>query len=124
MRDLLSRRELTDSLNSLEYDYPVHIDTAISAVFQARTIIRKYMASTVIKDRLLVNNIIICNNILGPEVTNYAIYHSMDDVEYQHAKSVLLFLDIYDIRFGTDIDEDSSLYELFVDTLARYNSKS
>lgn len=124
MRDLLSRRELTDSLNSLEYDYPVHIETAISSVFQARTIIRKYIATTVIKDRLLVNNIIICNNILGPEVTNYAVYHSMDDVEYQYAKSVLLFLDIYDIRFGTDIDEDTSLLDLFIDTLTRYGGKS
>ncbi len=124
MRDLLSRRELTESLYELDFDYPVHIDTAITAIFQARTIIRKYINTTVIKDRLLVNNIIITNNILGPEITNYAIYHALDDQEYQHIKSVLLFLDIYDIRFGTNIDEDTALYELFVDTLTRYNSNT
>lgn len=120
MRKLLSRVELVDSLYSQDIDYMVNINEAVRSLFQARTIIRKYIKTTDIKDRLLLNHIIIVNNLLGVKRTNFALYNSLTDTEFSYIKSVLLFIDIYDIEFGSDVDEDEPLLELFNDTLKRF----
>lgn len=120
MRKLLSRVELVDSLYSQDIDYMVNINEAVRSLFQARTIIRKYIKTTDIKDRLLLNHIIIVNNLLGVKRTNFALYNSLTDIEFSYIKSVLLFIDIYDIEFGSDVDEDEPLLELFNDTLKRF----
>ena len=41
MRELLSRKDLTESLYVLDNDYFINIDEAVKSLFQARTIIRK-----------------------------------------------------------------------------------
>ena len=120
MRKLLSRVELGDSLYSQDIDYMVNINEAVRSLFQARTIIRKYIKTTDIKDRLLLNHIIIVNNLLGVKRTNFALYNSLTDTEFSYIKSVLLFIDIYDIEFGSEVDEDEPLLELFNDTLKRF----
>lgn len=120
MRKLLSRVELVDSLYSQDIDYMVNINEAVRSLFQARTIIRKYIKTTDIKDRLLLNHIIIVNNLLGVKRTNFALYNSLTDTEFSYIKSVLLFIDIYDIEFGSEVDEDEPLLELFNDTLKRF----
>ena len=120
MRKLLSRVELVDSLYSQDIDYMVNINEAVRSLFQARTIIRKYIKTTDIKDRLLLNHIIIVNNLLGVKRTNFALYNSLTDIEFSYIKSVLLFIDIYDIEFGSEVDEDEPLLELFNDTLKRF----
>ena len=43
MRELLSRKDLTESLYVLDSDYFINIDEAVKSLFQARTIIRKYL---------------------------------------------------------------------------------
>lgn len=120
MRKLLSRVELVDSLYSQDIDYMVNINEAVRSLFQARTIIRKYIKTTDIKDRLLLNHIIIVNNLLGVKRTNFALYNSLTDTEFSYIKSVLLFINIYDIEFGSEVDEDEPLLELFNDTLKRF----
>lgn len=120
MRKLLSRVELVDLLYSQDIDYMVNINEAVRSLFQARTIIRKYIKTTDIKDRLLLNHIIIVNNLLGVKRTNFALYNSLTDIEFSYIKSVLIFIDIYDIEFGYEVDEDEPLLELFNDTLKRF----
>lgn len=120
MRKLLSRVELVDSLYYQDIDYMVNVNEAVRSLFQARTIIRKYIKTTDIKDRLLLNHIIIVNNLLGVKRTNFALYNSLTDVEFSYIKSVLLFLNVYDIEFGSEVDEDEPLLELFNDTLQRF----
>ena len=41
MRELLSRKDLIESLYVLENDYIINIDEAVKSLFQAITIIRK-----------------------------------------------------------------------------------
>lgn len=125
MREVLSKRELTESLYNLDSNYFVNIDDAVRSIIAARTIIRKYIRTNDIKDKLLLNNIIIANNILGVKLTNYAIYNTFDDIEFSFVKSVLLFLNIYDNAFGFENENDEALLALFNDTLMRYkNSKN
>lgn len=125
MREVLSKRELTENLYNLDSNYYINIDDAVKSIIAARTIIRKYIRSNDIKDKLLLNNIIIANNILGVKLTNYAIYNTFDDIEFPYAKSVLVFLNIYDSKFGFENDCDKPLLDLFNDTLMRYkNSKN
>lgn len=124
MREILSRKDLLESLYELDFEYSINIDDAVKSMFQARSIIRKYIKTKDVKDKLLINSVIISNNILGVKLTNYALYHTFDDFEYSYIKSVLIFLNIYDQTFGYDIDEDVSLYNLFKDTLVRYKNQA
>lgn len=120
MRELLSRKDLIDSLFILDDDYYFNIDESVKSLFQARTIIRKYIKTSDIKDRSLINHVIIVNNILGVKRTNFAFFNTFDDKEFSYLKSVLMFMDIYDIEFGCDISHDQPLLDLFIDTLERH----
>lgn len=119
MRELLSRKDLTESLYVLDNDYFINIDEAVKSLFQARTIIRKYLKTNEIKDRSLLNNVIIVNNILGVKRTNFAFYNTFTDIEFSYIKSALIFANIYDNDFGTDVDHDAPIYLLFEDCLRR-----
>lgn len=123
MRDLLSRKDLLESIYILDNDYFFNIEEAIKSLFQARTIIRKYIKTKEIKDKSLINHVIIVNNILGVKRTNYALYNTFDDEEFSFIKSVLLFMDIHDKNFGDEIEHDLPLYSLFEDTLERYRKQ-
>lgn len=123
MREILSRKDLVESLYDLDFDYYVNIDDAVKALYASRTIIRKYIKTNDIKDKVLLNNVIITNNIFGVKLSNYAFYHTFDDEEFKFVKSVLVFLNIYDNKFGFDIDEDVHLLNLFNDTLSRYKNQ-
>lgn len=119
MRELISTKDLIDAL-ILEEDYYFNIDESIKSIIQARTIIRKYIKNKELKDRALLNHVIIVNNLLGVRRTNYAFYSTFNDEEFKYIKSVLLFMDIYDNKFGTHIDYDTPILELFIDTLNRH----
>lgn len=123
MREILSRKELINSLCDLDFDYFINIDDAVKSIYASRTIIRKYVKSNDIKDKLLLNNVIITNNIFGVKLSNYAFYHTFTNDEYRFIKSVLVFLNIYDESFGFEIEEDQALLDLFNDTLSRYKSQ-
>lgn len=123
MRELLSRKDLIESLYILDDDYFFNIDESVKSLFQARTIIRKYMKTNEIKDRSLINHVIIVNNILGVNRTNFAFFNTFDDREYKYIKSVLLFMNIHDIHYGFDIDHDEPLLALFNDTLERHKKQ-
>ena len=123
MREILSRKELINSLCDLDFDYFINIDDAVKSIYASRTIIRKYIKSNDIKDKLLLNNVIITNNIFGVKLSNYAFYHTFSNEEYKFIKSVLVFLNIYDESFGFEIEEDQALLDLFNDTLLRYKSQ-
>lgn len=123
MRELLSRKDLIESLYVLDNDYYINIDDAVKSLYQARSIIRKYLKTNLIKDRSLLNNVIIVNNILGIKRTNFAFYNTFNDIEFSYIKSALLFANIYDNNFGNDIEFDDPIYLLFKDCLRRaYNN--
>ncbi len=119
MRELLSRKDLIESLYVLENDYIINIDEAVKSLFQARTIIRKYLKTNDIKDRSLLNSVIIVNNILGVKRTNFAFYNTFTDLEFAYIKSALIFANIYDSNFGCEIEFDEPIYLLFKDCLQR-----
>lgn len=120
MRELLSRKDLIESLYVLENDYIINIDEAVKSLFQARTIIRKYLKTNDIKDRSLLNSVIIVNNILGVKRTNFAFYNTFTDLEFAYIKAVLIFINIYDVNFGCDIEYDDPLLSIFLDTIERH----
>lgn len=119
MRELLSRKDLIESLYDLENDYFINIDEAVKSLFQARTIIRKYLKTNDIKDRSLLNSVIIVNNILGVKRTNFAFYNTFTDLEFSYIKSALIFANIYDNNFGCEIEFDEPILLLFKDCLQR-----
>lgn len=120
MRDLLSRKDLIDTLYVMEHDYFFNIDEAVKSLFQARTIIRKYIKTKEIKDRSLINHVIIVNNILGVKRTNFAFYNTFTDFEFQFIKSALIFMSIYDANTGDEIEHDHPLLSLFNDIIERH----
>lgn len=120
MRELLSRKDLIESLYVLENDYFINIDEAVKSLFQARTIIRKYLKTNDIKDRSLLNSVIIVNNILDVKRTNFAFYNTFTDIEFAYIKSILIFINIYDVDFGFDVEHDEPLLSIFIDTLERH----
>lgn len=122
-KEILSKSQIIDLLYSYNFNYYVEINDAVKSLFTARHIIRKYIKTQDIKDKLLINSIIIANNILGIKLTNVAIYNIFNDEEYKYIKAVLVFLNIYDNNYGDNFEVDIHLINLFNDTLNRYQKQ-
>ena len=75
-----------------------------------KRLFRRYKATKNIKERLILNHIILLNNVFGPEATSRILFFRIDEKDYDSLKTFLLFLNILPkvvkgIR-GKDIDTD------------------
>jgi hypothetical protein len=75
-----------------------------------KRLFRRYKATKNIKERLILNHIILLNNVFGPEATSRILFFRIDEKDYDSLKTFLLFLNILPkvvkgIR-GVDIDTD------------------
>lgn len=59
-----------------------------------KRLFRKYMITKDIKDRLILNHIILLNNVFGPEATARILFFKIDERDYSILKTFLLFLNL------------------------------
>lgn len=75
-----------------------------------KRLFRRYKITKNVKERLILNHIILLNNVFGPEATTRILFFRIDEKDYDSLKTFLLFLNILPktvmgIR-GKNIDTD------------------
>lgn len=66
-----------------------------------KRLFRRYKVSKSLKERLILNHIILLNNVFGPEVTARILFYRIDDRDYDILKTFLLYLNLLpDMVYG------------------------
>jgi hypothetical protein len=55
---------------------------------------RRYKVTKSLKERLILNHIILLNNVFGPEATTRILFYRIDERDYDILKTFLLYLNI------------------------------
>ena len=77
-----------------------------------KRLLRKYKDSNILKERLLLNHIIILNNLFGPEACVTLLLFKIQREYWETLKSFLLFLNIIRDDELQNIKENESVLEL------------
>jgi hypothetical protein len=59
-----------------------------------KRLLRRYKATKTIKERLILNHIILLNNVFGPEALARILFFRTDEKDYDVLKTFLLFLNL------------------------------
>ena len=59
-----------------------------------KRLFRRYKITKSLKERLILNHIILLNNVFGPEVTARILFYRIDERDYDILKTFLLYLNI------------------------------
>ena len=59
-----------------------------------KRLFRRYKVTKTLKERLILNHIILLNNVFGPEVTARILFYRIDERDYDILKTFLLYLNI------------------------------
>jgi hypothetical protein len=66
-----------------------------------KRLFRRYKVTKTLKERLILNHIILLNNVFGPEVTSRILFYRIDERDYDILKTFLLYLNLLpEIVFG------------------------
>jgi hypothetical protein len=66
-----------------------------------KRLFRRYKVTKTLKERLILNHIILLNNVFGPEVTTRILFYRIDERDYDILKTFLLYLNIMpDMVYG------------------------
>jgi hypothetical protein len=66
-----------------------------------KRLFRRYKVTKTLKERLILNHIILLNNVFGPEVTARILFYRIDERDYDILKTFLLYLNIMpDMVYG------------------------
>ncbi len=57
-----------------------------------KRLFRRYKVTKTLKERLIINHIILLNNVFGPEVSARILFYRIDDRDYDILKTFLLYL--------------------------------
>ena len=77
-----------------------------------KRLLRKYKDSGVLKERLLLNHIIVLNNLFGPEACVTLLLFKIQKEYWDTLKSFLLYLNIIREDELSDIKENDSVLEV------------
>ena len=86
-----------------------------------KRLFRRYKVTKLLKDRLILNHIILLNNVFGTEATARILFYRTDESDYDILKTFLCYLNImpdtvYGIRgkniFTADIPIDTNVAEI------------
>ena len=89
-----------------------------------KRLFRRYKVTKTLKERLILNHIILLNNVFGPEVTSRILFYRIDERDYDILKTFLLYLGIMpDMVWGingknirsSDISIDMNIAEILRD---------
>jgi len=59
-----------------------------------KRLFRRYKVTKTLKERLILNHIILLNNVFGPEPTARILFYRIDERDYDILKTFLLFLNM------------------------------
>lgn len=59
-----------------------------------KRLFRRYKVTKTLKERLILNHIILLNNVFGPEVTSRILFYRIDERDYDILKTFLLYLNL------------------------------
>ena len=59
-----------------------------------KRLFRRYKVTKTLKERLILNHIILLNNVFGPEVTARILFYRIDERDYDILKTFLVYLNI------------------------------
>jgi hypothetical protein len=59
-----------------------------------KRLFRRYKVTKSLKERLILNHIILLNNVFGPEATARILFYRIDERDYDILKTFLLYLNI------------------------------
>ena len=59
-----------------------------------KRLFRRYKVTKTLKERLILNHIILLNNVFGPEVTSRILFYRIDERDYDILKTFLMYLNI------------------------------
>ena len=83
-----------------------------------KRLFHRYRKRGEIKERLILNHLVILNNLFGPEATSRLLFFSMSEQDYSALKTFLLFLNIMPNRIkginGKDIISSNILIDMQV----------
>ena len=77
-----------------------------------KRLLRKYKDSNILKERLLLNHIIILNNLFGPEACVTLLLFKIQREYWETLKSFLLFLNIIRNDELRHVDENKQVLEI------------
>jgi hypothetical protein len=59
-----------------------------------KRLFRRYKITKALKERLILNHIILLNNVFGPEATTRILFYRIDERDYDILKTFLLYLNV------------------------------
>ena len=59
-----------------------------------KRLFRRYKISKLLKERLILNHLILLNNVFGPEATTRILFIKIDERDYDILKTFLIYLNI------------------------------
>lgn len=59
-----------------------------------KRLFRRYKVTKSLKERLILNHIILLNNVFGPEATTRILFYRIDERDYDILKTFLVYLNI------------------------------
>ena len=77
-----------------------------------KRLLRKYKETGVLKERLLLNHIIVLNNLFGPEACVTLLLFKIQKEHWETLKSFLLFLNIIRDDELQDVKEDKTVLNI------------
>ena len=77
-----------------------------------KRLLRKYYDTSTLKERLILNHIIVLNNVFGPDATATLLLFKIQKNYWPALKSFLLFLNILREDELSDIEEDKHVKEV------------
>ena len=77
-----------------------------------KRLLRKYYDTKVLKERLLLNHIIVLNNVFGPDACATLLLYKIQPEYWPTLKSFLLYLNILKEEELKDIDKDEFVFEV------------
>ena len=77
-----------------------------------KRLLRKYYDTKVLKERLLLNHIIVLNNVFGPDACATLLLYKIQPEYWPALKSFLIYLNILRDDELKDIDKDEKVYKV------------
>ena len=77
-----------------------------------KRLLRKYYDTGVLKERLLLNHLIVLNNVFGPDACATLLLYKIQKEYWPSLKSFLLFLNILTEEEIKEIEEDEKILEI------------
>ena len=80
-----------------------------------KRLFRRYKATGSLKERLIINHIILLNNVFGQEATSRILFYKIDERDYDVLKTFLSYLNIMPEYVNGIKGKNINVSEIFID---------